>query len=155
MKISYFKVILNLLSSILGLILPGLLYITSNQTLQVSFSAYHFTSASNILLISLLFIAFNFLINVEFRLIGFLLMLIAIINLEVSEIIHNIISTAFFLAVTFKIFRDKRLNWLSYPIFLATPLVLFKQLYLFELITVTCLSVFTVIYNIKILKALK
>ena len=155
MKLNKIKVISNFISSLLGLFLPITLYICSGYVKMFSFSNYHFTPAKWILMGSLLFIAFNFLINKSLRLIGFLLALIALITLEVSIPLHNIITGMFFITCVVHIYKDKKLKVLSYPILISLPSALIVDIYYFELIFVVCLSIYMVLFNLRLMKLFK
>lgn len=152
MKVNKLKVISNFISSLLGLLLPLLLYITSGYSRMFSFSSYHFTHAKWVLMGSLAFIALNFLINKSFRLIGILLLGIAFITLEVSISLHNMITGMFFLVCIIQIFKDKKFRALSYPILGTLPTVIFWDFYWFELVFVTCLSLYMILFNLRLIR---
>ena len=141
-------------ASFLGFLLPVILYVFGGG-LAESISAYHFEAP--VLLFTLLTImALGFMTGTSrYQLSGLFLFLLAAINLEVSETIHNIMAGLFFIHTTRVITVDKKFSLFAVPIFLAMLFWLGKgiDLYAFEIVGVMTISMFTMTYSYLKLKA--
>jgi hypothetical protein len=135
-------------AAILGFLLPFILYFFG-EGLAESISAYHY-EVPNLLFILLTIMALGFMTgSSRYQLSGLLLFGLAAVNLEVSQLFHNIIAGLFFLHTTRIIAVDRKFQLYSVPIFLAM-LFLFGgviDLYGFEIVGIMTISMFTMTYS--------
>lgn len=147
------NVIFNLICSSLVLLLPAALYLKTG-TLEVSFSAYHNTSATYILLISLLLVSISYWLS-ENKISGILLLGVAIFNMYDQPWLHYLFAVSFFLYTTFSILKDKRFKQLAIPTIAAAFLIPFIGLFWFEVVAIISFSIHSILYSLKKLKIIK
>ena len=141
---------INLICSAAALLLPLALYLKTG-TIKDSYSVYHNTEATYILLVSLLLLGISYLIS-DNIISGLLLIGIASFNTFDFEWIHNTFAAGFFIYTTYTIFKDKRFNYLAIPIIIASFLIPVITLFWFETIAVGFFAMHSILYSIKKLK---
>lgn len=146
-------VFLNLICSAAALFLPLALYLKTG-TIKYSYSVYHDTEATYILLISLLLLGISYLIS-DNIISGLLLIGVALFNTFDFEWIHNTFAAGFFIYTTYDIFKDKRFNYLAIPVVSAAFLIPAITLFWFETIAVGFFVMHSILYSIKKLKIYK
>tara|TARA_B110000902_G_scaffold264370_1_gene345714 strand:+ start:983 stop:1444 length:462 start_codon:yes stop_codon:yes gene_type:complete len=146
-------VFLNLICSAAALFLPIALYLKTG-TIKYSYSVYHGTEATYILLISLLLLGISYLIS-DNIISGLLLIGVALFNTFDFEWTHNAFAAGFFIYTTYSIFKDKRFNYLAIPVVSAAFLIPAITLFWFETIAVGFFVMHSILYSIKKLKIYK
>lgn len=143
-------IFVNLICSAAALLLPLALYLKTG-TIKESYSVYHNTEATYILLISLLLLGISYLIS-DNIISGILLIGIASFNTFDFEWVHNTFAAGFFIYTTYTIFKDKRFNYLATPVVIASLLIPVITLFWFETIAVGFFAMHSILYSIKKLK---
>lgn len=146
-------VFLNLICSAAALFLPLALYLKTG-IIKYSYSVYHNTEATCILLIGLLVIGLSYVISNNI-ISGVLLIGVALFNTFDFEWIHNILAGLFFVYTTYTIGKDKRFNYLAVPIISSACLIPIITLFWFETIAVGFFAAHSILYSIKKLKIYK
>lgn len=148
------KVVIVLISALLGIIFPLLLYFIGNGFVD-SFSTYHLTEAKWYLFGFLMVMSLGFFLGQDrYKISGLLLVSIAFINIEYG-MLHNILAILFFLYTSVLMLSDKRFYFLSLPIFFSAVTIPFQGLYMFEFIGLWCISVFNILYVLRFLRFFK
>lgn len=146
-------VFINLTCSAAALFLPLALYLKTG-IIKYSYSVYHDTEATYILLISLLLIGISYIIS-DNIISGVLLFGVALFNTFDYEWTHNAFAAGFFIYTTYTIFKDKRFNYLAIPIVSAAFLIPAITLFWFETVAVGFFVTHSILYSIKKLKIYK
>jgi len=146
------KLVISIVSNLIALLLPILLWYTSGFQFEQSISSYHLTDAKWYLFISLIIVSFGYFIGkTEYGISGILLIIMAIVNIE-YEMYHNIIAGLFFLYTSILMVMDKRFWYISLPMFISALTIPFMELYSFEIISVLCIIVFNVLYILRYIR---
>ena len=143
-------IFINLICSAAALLLPLALYLKTG-TIKESYSVYHNTEATYILLIGLLLLGISYLIS-DNIISGSLLIGIALFNTFDFEWIHNTFAAGFFIYTAYNIFKDKRFSYLAIPVVSASFLIPVITLFWFETIGVGFFAMHSILYSIKKLK---
>jgi len=146
-------IFINLICSAAALFLPLALYLKTG-TIKYSYSVYHESEATYILLISLLLIGISYIIS-DNIISGILLFGVALFNTFDYEWTHNTFAALFFLYTTYTIFKDKRFNYLAIPVVSAAFLIPLITLFWFETVAVGFFVTHSILYSIKKLKIYK
>jgi hypothetical protein len=133
--------------------LPLALYIETG-IIKYSFSVYHDTEASYILLIGLLLVGLSYAVS-DNVISGLLLIGVASFNTYDFTWTHNIVAGLFFIYTTYNIIKDKRFNYLALPVISAAFLIPAITLFWFESVAVLCFAIHSILYSLKKLKIYK
>jgi hypothetical protein len=142
--------VFNLIWSASVIILPVLLYLKTGE-IEYSFSSYHDTEASDILMYCLLLTSFSFIVS-ENVVSGLLLAGVAVFNTYDYSIIHHIFAISFFLNTTYHILNEKRYRYIAIPMIISGVLIPIITIFWFEVIALICLALHGFLYTLKILK---
>jgi len=133
--------------------LPLALYLKTDIIKQ-SFSVYHNTEATYILMISLIIVGISYAVSDNITS-GVLLIGVAVFNTFDFEWTHNILAALFFIYTTYTIAKDKRFNYLAIPVVSAAFLIPAITLFWFETVAVGFFALHSILYSIKKLKIYK
>jgi len=133
--------------------LPLALYLKTDIIKQ-SFSVYHNTEATYILMISLIIVGISYAVSDNITS-GVLLIGVALFNTFDFEWTHNILAALFFIYTTYTIAKDKRFNYLAIPVVSAAFLIPAITLFWFETVAVGFFALHSILYSIKKLKIYK
>jgi len=133
--------------------LPLALYLKTDIIKQ-SFSVYHNTEATYILMISLIIVGISYAVSDNITS-GVLLIGVALFNTFDFEWTHNILAALFFIYTTYTIAKDKRFNYLAIPVLSAAFLIPAITLFWFETVAVGFFALHSILYSIKKLKIYK
>jgi len=133
--------------------MPIALYFQTG-TIKYSFSTYHGTDGTYILMIGLLLVSISFMVTENITS-GILLTGVALFNTYDYEITHNVFAISFFIYTTFLIAKDKRYGYLSIPVLIAAALIPYITLFWFECVGVLFFAIHSTLYSIKKLRLYK
>jgi len=133
--------------------LPLALYLKTDIIKQ-SFSVYHNTEATYILMISLIIVGISYAVSDNITS-GVLLIGVAVFNTFDFEWTHNILAALFFIYTSYTIAKDKRFNYLAIPVVSAAFLIPAITLFWFETVAVGFFALHSILYSIKKLKIYK
>jgi hypothetical protein len=151
---TYYHDFIILGASIIGLLLPIILYLV-NGCVAESISSYQYESGF-LLWLLLTIISLGYMTGtIRYQLSGLLLFGLACVNIEISTMLHNIIAGLFFIHTTRLIIINKKFSLYAIPIFMALFLYMTGKidLYLFEIISISTVSIFTATYSMLKIKA--